>query len=114
VKSRDYTLPKVLSKQETFRKICVERPIPGGALAKRRVSRTLGSEFHLRGLIEATESRSVAEQIAELKALADGVARSLDFEDGSDPVTCLMLDPTFNEDGKPNQALYEALFVQSA
>jgi len=51
---------------------------------------------------------------ATVRSLADGTPRALDFQDGSSTVTCLMLDPVFRESGKPNQALYEVFFVQSA
>ena len=104
------TLPTVLEVEDRFRKIYVERPIPGGTLAKRKVRGTLGREFAVRGLI----SSDVVATKNALRALADGTARSLDLEDGSSAVTCLMLDPVFRQTGKPDQALYEALFVQSA
>jgi len=113
VKFGTYTLPLVLNKQEIFLKLYVRRDVPGGSLSKTKVCGTIGSEFSLSGLIEEGES-TVAEQIAALKALADGTARSLDFQNGSDPITCLMVNPTFRESGKPNQALWEALFIQSA
>jgi hypothetical protein len=51
---------------------------------------------------------------ATVRSLADGTPRALDFQDGSSAVTCLMLDPVFRESGKPNQALYECVFVQSS
>jgi hypothetical protein len=109
-----YTLPLVLGVQELYGKIYSKRLIPGGTLAKVKVCGTIGSEYRVSGLILAGEPTSISTQIAELKALADGTARSLDFQDGSDPVTCLMVDPIFQRSGKPNQMPYEALFIQSA
>jgi hypothetical protein len=103
-------LPLVLEVEERNRKIYVEQAIPGASLAKRLVRGSFGREFMVRGIITA----NVVSWKNTLRGLADGTARSLDLEDGSAAVTCLMLDPVFRESGKPNQALYECVFVQSS
>jgi len=110
VKFGTTTLPTVLEVEDRYRKIYVERPIPSASLAKRRVRGSFGREFLIRGIITS----SIVTWKNTLRGLADGTERSLNFEDGSEPVMCLMLDPVFRETGKPDQALYEALLVQSA
>jgi len=110
VKFGTTTLPLVLEVEEHKRKIYVERAIPGKSVAKRTTHGDFGAEFVIRGIITS----DVVNQKTTLKGLADGVARVLDLEDGSATVTCLMVDPVFRQTGKPDQALYEALFVQSS
>ena len=110
VKFGTTSLPLVLEVEDRNRKVYVERAIPGKSIAKRTIHGSFGAEFVIRGIITG----DVPNQKATLKGLADGVARVLDLEDGSATVTCLMVDPAFRETGKPNQAAYEILFVQSA
>jgi hypothetical protein len=111
VKFGDTTLPLVVSVQEIYRKLYVERPIPGGTLAKRQVCGTIGLEYRVSGIVSGAD---IDDQIAALKALADGTARDLDLEDGSAAVSCLMVDLSFQYSGNSNRVPYEALFIQSA
>jgi len=113
VKFGTTTLPLVLEVEELQKVGYLEKFIPGASIAKRIVRGKYGGDYLIRGLIEGSQ-QTVIDQIAALKALADGTARALDFCDGSSPVTCLMLDPHFRQSGKPKQALWDVRFVQSA
>jgi hypothetical protein len=113
VKFGTTTLPLVLEVEELQKKVFLEKMIPGASIAKRLVRGSYGGDYLIRGLIEGSQ-QTVIDQIAALKALADGTARALDFCDGSSAVTCLMLDPHFRQSGKPKQALWDVRFVQTA
>jgi len=109
VKFGTKTLPTVLNVEDLNRELFVERPMPGARVAYRRVVAKYGADFLLSGII----TTNVVLEKQELKALADGTARLLDLEDGSSLVNCLMLSPHFQQSGKPNQALWDARFVES-
>lgn len=110
VKFGTTTLPLVEDIEDLTKVGYVERFIPGASVSKRIVRGAYGGDWSIRGLITS----NVVATIAALKALADGTARALDFEDGSLVVPCLMIDPRFHKTGKPNQAGYDIRFVQTA
>ena len=109
VKYGTTTLPLVEDIEDLTKVGYLEKFIPGATVAKRIVRGTYGGDWRIRGLITS----NVVATIAALKALADGTARALDFEDGSLVVPCLMIDPLFRRTGKPGQAAYNIRFLES-
>jgi hypothetical protein len=59
----------------------------------------LGRTLRLSGEIRETDADTVRLKIDEIRALVDGIARSLDLEDGTTPFNALLADPeyTFEE-----------------
>ncbi|MCJ7505899.1 hypothetical protein MUP05_05455 [Candidatus Bathyarchaeota archaeon] len=110
VKFGTTTLPLVLEVEELQKLGYTEKFVSGASIAKRIVRGKYGGDYLIRGLITS----DFVNQKAALRALADGNARAVDFEDGSPAVPCLMLDPRFHDTEKRNQVSYEARFVQSA
>ena len=110
VKFGTTTLPLILEVEELQKLGYTEKFVPGASIAKRIVRGKYGGDYLIRGLITS----DFVNQKAALRALADGNARAVDFEDGSPAVPCLMLDPRFHDTEKRNQVSYEARFVQSA
>ena len=76
VKFGSYTLPHVLTIRETYSRIRQEVPLPGRSWAYRKDRGGLGGQITLSGEIRA----DVEQTRDEIAALADGVARILDYE----------------------------------
>jgi len=97
VKFGDFVFPHVLEIERVKPRIFDEKPIIGSELAARRDAGGLGRDFVIRGEIRGTPTE-IKEQTENIEALADGVKRLLDLEDGTPTVLCLALDPRFTDD----------------
>jgi hypothetical protein len=96
VKFGTLTFPHVLdvSPQSSYRNI--EQAVPTRTVAYREPQTTLGRVITVSGEIRETEAGVVSATIQDIRDLNDGVARSLDLEDGDTAAFYAFLtDPEF-------------------
>jgi hypothetical protein len=74
-----FTLPRVLTLQQSFGRLQQQVPLPGNVLSYRRDRGGLGAKFTVSGKIKPAD-QTVADALI---ALADGTPRIFDAEDGS-------------------------------
>jgi hypothetical protein len=75
----NFTLPRVLTLQQSFGRLQQQVPLPGNVLSYRRDRGGLGAKFTVSGKIKPAD-QTVADALI---ALADGTPRIFDAEDGS-------------------------------
>jgi hypothetical protein len=95
------TFPHVLNIQITSAHEEIERPVPMRTIAYRANKAELGRTIKLDGEIRETNTDTVRVAIDVLRALVDGIERSLDLEDGTTAFDALLTDPeyTLNVEG---------------
>jgi hypothetical protein len=88
-------LPHVLSIQTTSAHEEIERIVPGRAIPYRADRAELGRTLRLGGELRTTSLDTLRSLIDQIRSLADGIARSLDLEDGSAAFNALLADPEY-------------------
>lgn len=107
VKFGDVILPLIQHITRRKRRIFDSKTIVGRSIAAKRDAGSFGREFIIQGVLTGVDMEA---KMLELMALA-GQKRTLDFEDGSDALLCLMLNPRFvRESDKPSRYFYELTF----
>lgn len=110
VKFGDYSLPHVLDIQEANAQIFIERILPGAEVAYRKRSGATGRRWTVTGYL-STDTRY--NDKASMRALTDGTARDFDRGTGEALVSCLMLDPQFDDSvDEFGRLSYSVVFVE--
>jgi hypothetical protein len=100
-----FAFPHVLEIQVTEAHEEIEKTIPYANVAYRADKANLGRTFSLSGEIRETDADAVRVKIDEIRALVNGVAQTVDLEDGTATFSALLTDPEQtiqNEDWIPN------------
>ena len=93
-------------------RIFLQKIIPGREISKRLDRGGLGLDFTIRGTL--TGSTRITDRTT-IEAWADGNSRTVDFEEGTANITCLLLDPLFRDDpAKPGRISFEFRLMQTA
>ena len=94
-----HVLPHVLQVQAVKARSTIERDVPYRSVAYRVDDRDLGHTFTVSGEIRETAIDEAYLQIERIRRLNDGVARTLDLEDGSTPaMEAVLTDPVYGID----------------
>jgi len=106
----DYSLPHVLNIQEANAQIFIEHPLPGREVAYRKRSGASGRRWTVTGYLSTD---TMYNDKASMRALVDGTARDFDRGTGEALVSCLMLDPEFDESvDECGRLSYSVVFVE--
>ena len=91
-----YALPHVLDVQVTKSRQEIERTVPYRNVADRVDGADLGQTARVTGEIRADTLDDVHSAIEQIRALNDGIGRSLDLEDGETvPFDAMLTDPEY-------------------
>jgi len=90
-----FTFPHVLDIQMTSAHEEIDRVIPMANVSYRADRAELGRTVKLTGEIRETNMDTVRAAIDAIRALVDGIVRSLDLEDGTTPFNALLADPEY-------------------
>lgn len=94
------TFPHVLNVQVTSSREEIERPVPMRTIAYRVDKADLGRTLKVDGEIREINADTVRAAIDAIRALADGVSRLLDLEDGTATFDVLLTDPEYELNGE--------------
>ena len=91
-------LPHVLNIQITSAHAEIERLVPMRTIAYHVDKADLGRTVRIDGEIRETDTDTIRAAIDALRALVDGIERSLDLEDGTTAFDALLTDPEYTLD----------------
>jgi len=111
VKFGTFTLPHVLEISRKVEKIFIEKPIPGQSKARRVRSGGRGYIIDVKGEVRWTTAAPT--EHTTLISLCDGVARTLDLEDGSSTFSALLSEVSLARSVEsPHIIAYTAVFEE--
>jgi hypothetical protein len=93
-----FTFPHVLEIQVTEAHEEIETVIPYANVSYRADRADLGRTFKLSGEIRETDTDAVRVKIDEIRALINGVAQTVDLEDGTATFNAILTDPEYSLD----------------